>query len=221
MGRFTSQKTFQTKEEYVFEMLRDAILHLRLAPGEKLVVDRLSEEIGVSPIPVRTALQRLEAEGLVRIVPFTGTVVADVTPREVDEIFAILEALEQAAFQAAARVNPAPDASPLETILADMDEAAGRLDYETWSGLNRRFHMALSEMSGMLLLADFTRRAFDRWDRLRRFFFRQGVPARMAAAQMEHHKMLVLLRAGQAGELSQLVSAHNRGARESYRLPVP
>lgn len=220
MGRFEIEKSFQTKEEFVFATLREAILKLRLAPGEKLVVDRLREELGVSAIPVRTALQRLEAEGLVRIVPFTGAVVAEVTPREVEEIFTILEALEQAAVRTAVRSFAAAPAVHLEVLLAQMDAAVEKGDDETWSALNRRFHLALCELSGMDLLTEFTRRAFDRWERLRLFFFRQGAPARAAQAQREHREMLRLLRLGSEDELICLVTAHNRAAREQYRLPA-
>jgi DNA-binding GntR family transcriptional regulator len=71
----------------------------------------------------------------------------------------------------------------------------------------------------MKLLADFTRRAFDRWDRLRRYFFPQGMPARAAQAQCEHVEMVALLKAGESQALSDLVAAHNRSAQETYRLP--
>ena len=50
---------FQTKEEYAYQVLRQAILQCELAPDEKLIIDRLSVEMGLSQIPIRAAIQRL------------------------------------------------------------------------------------------------------------------------------------------------------------------
>jgi DNA-binding GntR family transcriptional regulator len=221
MGRFKTEKAFQTKEEFIFETLRAAILKCELEPGEKLVVDHLSEELGVSPIPVRTALQRLEVEGLVEIVPFTGAVVSRITIQEINEIFLILEALERAAFEAAATRAAKGQIEPgqmdvLRSLVGEMSREAGRDNSETWPELNARFHLAVAEMAGMKLLAEFTRRTFDRWGRLRRWFFRSGMPARIAAAQKDHLEMFSLLSAGKAQELAELAASHNRSARMAY-----
>jgi DNA-binding GntR family transcriptional regulator len=221
MGRFNIEKTFQTKEEFIFDTLRSAILRCELEPGEKLVVDRLSEELGVSPIPVRTALQRLEVEGLVEIIPFSGAQVSRITVQEIAEIFLVLEALERAAFDAAAsrvaegQVEPAKFAE-LDGFLDRMASALGKMDYETWSELNAGFHLAVAELAGMKLMADFTRRAFDHWGRLRRFFYRGHIPTRFAEAQTEHVRMLALLKEGNSKELADLAASHNQSARLAY-----
>jgi DNA-binding GntR family transcriptional regulator len=221
MGRFRTDRTFQTKEEFIFETLRAAILRCELEPGEKLVVDRLSEELGVSPIPVRTALQRLEVEGLVEIVPFTGAIVTRITVQEIDEIFLILEALERAAFEAAAsRVAggqvTARQVEGLRGLVDGMAEAMDAENSETWTDLNARFHLSVAEIAGMKLLSEFTRRAFDRWGRLRRWFFRGKLSGRSSAAQQEHVEMIAMLSAGRSRDLAELAAAHNRAARVVY-----
>jgi DNA-binding GntR family transcriptional regulator len=71
---------YRTKEEYAYDVLRRAILHCQLQPGEKLVADNLGATLGISPIPIRAALQRLQAEGLVEITPHTGVVVSQLSP---------------------------------------------------------------------------------------------------------------------------------------------
>ena len=80
------QKPHLTKEEYVYNTLRTAIMRCELAPGKKLVIDNLSTELGVSPIPIRGALQRLQAEGLVEITPHTGAVVSEISPIALDQV---------------------------------------------------------------------------------------------------------------------------------------
>ena len=91
----------RTKEEFVYGTLRAAIMRCDLKPGEKLVIDTVSAELGVSPIPVRAALQRLQVEGLVEITPHTGAVVSKILPDTVAEIFMLLEVLESVAFRVA------------------------------------------------------------------------------------------------------------------------
>ena len=89
---------FQTKEEYAYQALRGAILRCELPPDEKLVIDRLSVEMGLSQIPIRAAIQRLQTEGLVVINPHSSATVAPLSPDKIDEVFALLESLERTAW---------------------------------------------------------------------------------------------------------------------------
>jgi DNA-binding GntR family transcriptional regulator len=226
MARFKIEKGFQTKEEFLYETLREAILSCQLAPGEKLVVDRLSEEFGVSPIPVRTALQRLEVEGLVKIVPFAGALVAEITQDEIEEIFTVLEALERCAFAAAAQkisdgIVQKEELLALREIFMQMEAVSQAHQDATWSELNARFHLKIAGLTGMKLLIEFTRLAFDRWSRLRRYYFPTGRYAASSKAQEEHAFILALLEEGKADALGELAAAHNRSALLFYRQIVP
>ena len=69
----------RTKQEFVYRTLRDAILRCELQPGERLVIDDLARRLNVSIIPVREALQLLQAESLVQVVPHVGTSVTPVS----------------------------------------------------------------------------------------------------------------------------------------------
>lgn len=80
LTRQAATKLHRTKEEYAYDTLRAAIGHCNLRPGEKLVIDSLSLELDISPIPIRVALQRLQAEGLVEIKPHTGAIVSPISP---------------------------------------------------------------------------------------------------------------------------------------------
>src|SRR5713226_9598152 len=82
-------------EEVVTTALRDAILSGELRPGERLLQEPLAEQLRVSRIPLRDALRRLEAEGLVRIGPRRGAEVASLTPADVREIYGIRIALSR------------------------------------------------------------------------------------------------------------------------------
>jgi DNA-binding GntR family transcriptional regulator len=207
---------FQTKEDFVYATLRAAILLCELQPGEKLVVDHLSTRLGTSTIPVRTALQRLQAEGLVEIVPHTGAVVSGISTSLVTEVFTMLEALESVAFAQAAKNVKTEDLAGLQNILKQMDQALQNRDANLWSDLNSQFHREVAEITHMKLLIEFTHRTLDNWDRLRRYFFKQDSTDRLPRAQVEHRAMLELLSKGDEQALIAAVSQHNRAARDTY-----
>jgi DNA-binding GntR family transcriptional regulator len=210
-------QVYRTKEENVYEILRSAIMHLDLKPGEKLVIDRLAAELGVSPLPVRAALQRLQSDDLVEITPHAGAVVSEISWDKIDEIFMLLEHLEVMAFGVVAPRASTTDFQTLSRLVGEMDVALARHDPQAYSELNSLFHRAIAELTGMHLLIEFTTRTLDSWDRLRRQYLDSVFTPRMAVAQEEHRQMLSLLRAGDAVGLAELTVKHNRGALEDYR----
>jgi DNA-binding GntR family transcriptional regulator len=80
----------------IVEAIRDQVLHGHLREGEVLHQTELAQALGVSPVPLREALRRLEAEGLVTFLPYRGTIVTPVTASEVHEIHVASVALETA-----------------------------------------------------------------------------------------------------------------------------
>lgn len=89
-----AMKGHKTIGEVVYDLLRDAIITGQFAPSQRLRQESLAEAIGVSRIPVRTALMQLESEGLVDFHPRRGAVVRSLTPEQVREIYEIREVLE-------------------------------------------------------------------------------------------------------------------------------
>ena len=150
--------------QLVVEALREKILNGAIAPGERLVESRLSEEFSVSRMPVREALRQLAASGLVTIEPRRGaTVTAFQTTqlRELVEVRATLEALN--AKLAAQRHDPEQIAK-LNALLEEGTRlASNHDDLETLAQLNRRFHDSLGHIAAnsvlqevMLILRDRT-----------------------------------------------------------------
>jgi DNA-binding GntR family transcriptional regulator len=211
------QKLHRTKEEYAYDTLRAAITRCELKPGEKLVIDNLSSELGVSPIPIRGALQRLQAEGLVEITPHTGTIVSEISPDTVSEIFVLLESLETIAFKVAASKANASDIGYLRQLVEEMELALQASEADQWYDINNQFHLAIARMTDMKMLLRFTSRALDSRDRLRNFFLESFISVRMSEAQGEHHHMIDLLESGDVDGLTALVAQHNRKAKEAYQ----
>ncbi len=212
------QKTaFQTKEQYAYMALRNAILSGQLAPDEKLVIDRLSSEMGLSQIPIRAAIQRLQAEGLVIIHPHASAVVAPLPPEKIEEIFTLLESLERAAFRSACQKRRASDLEELAELVRQMDEVIEQTDSANWLVLNSTFHRRIVAISGMPLLLDFTNRVLDEWQRISQHYFSNVTSARLQQAQQEHHQIVSLLRNQDVDALKALASRHNQEANLSYQ----
>jgi DNA-binding GntR family transcriptional regulator len=205
-----------TKEEYVYAVLREGILSCELRPGQKLIIDRLSDDLGTSPIPIRAALQRLQAEGLVTITPHTGAAVSTVSPDAIAEIFTLSAALESIVMRLLAPKISASDLEKLRAIVAEIDGALAAEDGRAYSSLDFDFHTAMGGLSGTTLLADFVRRTQETWLRLSRCHFSQAGPQRMVQAQAEHRQMLDLLAQRNGPALEALVVQHNRLALQAY-----
>lgn len=215
----TPQPKPRTKEEYAYDVLRVAILRCDLKPGEKLVLDDLSEKLGVSAIPLRSAVQRLHSEGLVDIIPHTGAIVSDLSPGNLEEVSLLLERLEILSFEMlAGKVSPA-DLGPLRATIDQMDDLLAFGDLEGWSEMNIEFHRAVANLTGMKLLIEFVNRALDAWTRLRRWYLRHILP-QLPQAQTEHRRMLELLAANDIAGVTGVVVEHNRRMREFYRQAI-
>jgi DNA-binding GntR family transcriptional regulator len=212
----TLHRPYQTKQEYVYEILRSAILTGELKSGAKLVIDHLASELNVSTIPIRGALQRLQSEGLVEITPHTGAIVSKISPDMIDELFMLLAHLEEIAFSVASRKARQADLDTLQSLVEDMDRAIQQRDTRQWSELNHIFHYTIAGISGMELLIEFTSRTLNSWDRVRRCYL-EGIDAsRLDLAQAEHAKMVNLLKLRDVDGLVTLIRQHNQRAHEDY-----
>jgi DNA-binding GntR family transcriptional regulator len=207
---------FRTKQEYVYQALRGAIMSGELAPGRRLVIDEIARRLEVSAIPIREALQSLQSEGLVVSSPHVGATVALVSEDEIHEVFAIMEGLETAAVREAAARLRDPQADELAGIVADMDVAVEEREYERWAEMNRKLHRTIGEVAGMPLLREMTDRVLSRWERLRRHYFQGVLVPRVEQAQREHRELLAALVARDADASERIVRLHNRNARAAY-----
>ncbi|MCK9861270.1 MULTISPECIES: GntR family transcriptional regulator [Paenibacillus] len=105
--------------EEIYTLLKSHILNHEIAPGEKINIDQLARNLEVSNIPIREALSRLAAEGLVDTVPFKGMFVAKMSLQELDEMFEIRMELECLSIRKAVHSIPA---SQLEQLQREMEE---------------------------------------------------------------------------------------------------
>jgi DNA-binding GntR family transcriptional regulator len=150
--------------QLVVQALRDKILSGKIAPGERLVESRLSEEFSVSRMPVREALRQLAASGLVTIEPRRGATVTSFQTNQLRELVEVRATLESLNAKLAAQRHDPEQIAQLHALLEEgMRLASNPDDLETLAQLNRRFHDALGYFAAnsvlqevMLLLRDRT-----------------------------------------------------------------
>ncbi len=207
---------YRTKQEFVYETLRDAIMRCELGPGQRLVIDELARRLEVSAIPVREALQVLQSEGLVANVPHVGATVSLISRESIAEVFSIMEGLEVVATRSAAERMTEADAEILGEITSAMDGALASGRNEDWADLNSRFHSTISRLSAMPLLHEMTERVLARWDRVRRYYLKGVLVDRLEQAQEEHRAMLRTMKARDFEGLEKVVKQHNQGALTAY-----
>jgi len=183
---------FQTKAELVYEQLRDAILSGELKPGERVNIDALSRQLGISKIPLREAVQRLTGQGLVvQPNPHAGATVAPLSLREMRGVYLARGALEGLAARVAATTVSDAELAELQELHEQMRHQFERGSDGELSGLNRQFHTGIATATHYATLRDLTGLTL-----LRVLHYRIGVRVDPAWGQVisEHAAILDALR---------------------------
>ncbi len=189
--------------ELVADALREAILRGLYAPGQPLRQDAIAAALGLSKIPVREALRRLEAEGLVVLHANRGAVVAPLVPQEAQEIAEIRGALETLALRLALPNLTARDVRQAAAILDDLDAED---DIARWGALNRDFHQALYAPAGRPLLLDLIAAQHRRFDRYMRVVL--ASMCHQASSQAEHRALLAACQARDEAAAVAILERH-------------
>lgn len=171
--------------EQVTNRLREAIVSGLLQPGDRLMQEELAERLGVSRMPVREALRRLEAEGLVVLQPYRGALVANLSSTELQELYELRIALETLALGFGIPEMDAKSFEAMEVTLAQMNLET---DSATWLDLNAKFHTLLYKNAGRQLLHEHIENLRNKSDRFLRLFASHR--DRTAHAQREHWAIL-------------------------------
>lgn len=138
--------------DIVYDQLRKHIMHGRFAPGDQLNLVQLEEQLSVSRTPLKTALVRLESEGLVAIHSRKGTYIAQLDATDIQECFEVRMALEVQALHHAFEEQNSDRVGQMIDLLAQMDDYLS--DSDTWldeivryMDLDQRLHLTIVRLS--------------------------------------------------------------------------
>ncbi|WP_329877302.1 GntR family transcriptional regulator [Streptomyces sp. BE20] len=146
----------KSKADLVYESLHNAIAQGDLKPGERINMDELARRFGISKIPIREAVKRLESDGLLDSRVHAGVTVASVDVTEMRGVFLAREAIETLVASLAAERIDDTRIRELEKIQRAMHAALDAGTTEKMADLNSRFHRTLAETAGYRVLGELT-----------------------------------------------------------------
>jgi DNA-binding GntR family transcriptional regulator len=130
---------------HVFNMLRNAIVTLKLLPGDSLSEAEVAKQLGVSRQPVREAFIQLSKIGMLNIVPQKGSFVVKIAERDVENAQFIREAIEVAIVQRACTMATQAQIDNLNEVIAEQKSAAAKSDQEKFLELDDAFHLEIAK----------------------------------------------------------------------------
>jgi DNA-binding GntR family transcriptional regulator len=134
--------------EKTYKSLKTMIYRRQLEPGERLIERKLSRKLGVSRVPLRESLLRLESEGLIRRVPYGASHVTDFTKHDIMEMYSMRLMFEPFATGLAALNHKPSLVRQLKDICHSMTRAAKAKKWEDLRQLDCDFHHAIVKASG-------------------------------------------------------------------------
>jgi DNA-binding GntR family transcriptional regulator len=202
------QPPFLTKRDYAHVELRRRILDGALAPGTRLLLRPIAEELGVSVMPVRDAIRLLERDGLVTVENHRGATVTQIPRETVVESVGIRMWLEVLAVREATPSHTAQTLATAERALGEAEGAAASGQPLAYAHANRAVHRAL-EAAAADPLRQLIEELWDRFWQVRRSMSLFVIaPQRIAAAESEHREIFEAIRSGDAEAAARAMAVH-------------
>ncbi|WP_129787130.1 GntR family transcriptional regulator [Promicromonospora panici] len=181
-----------SKSQLAYDYLRDRIARHELSPGYRLVLQNIADELAMSVVPVREAIRRLEAEGLVTYERNVGARVAMIDERGYVDAMQALGVVEGAATGLSAPAISAADLRRATEVNEHLRSLLDHFDAHAFTALNRQFHSVLFESCPNKLLLDMVHRGWSQLSGLRDSTF-AFVPGRAHDSVAEHAHILDLI----------------------------
>jgi len=201
----------------VSKEIEEAILSGQFKPRERLIEMDLIDQFGISRTVIREAFKRLEAKGLIRVTPYRGAVVADLTVEEIEEIYFVRIRLEKIAAQLVLR-----HVTPTEI------EEIKRLAREVEDHLRRKTHQMIekdSEFHRTIFKACRNRHLSNIIDYLRTKahivrYNAWSLPHRIEQSILEHREMIRAIEGKDLSQFEKLIVKHHTFSKNSYLAQV-
>jgi len=205
-----SMITYGNVTTIVLERLREMVISGQLKPGQWLKQDELAERFGVSTMPVREALRRLEAEGIMKFYPRRGARVIQVSAGEMEELWSIREELAVLACRWVGQDMARIPLERLRRIYDDLSEAVTRGDIASRMALSREFFFVIFEASQKQYIVRLLSMVWDASFQYRLYYFKVASKPAGIGLEPYYHQ---ILRACESQDSDALV----RSMRETWQ----
>lgn len=196
----------RTLSEQVYQNLRADILSGRLAPSTELSEVALAESFGTSRGPVREAIRRLWAEGLVLERPRRGAVVASLSKKDFENAYQVRSGLEALAVVLGTPLRTDEALDRIDSLIEEMDRLARAGDEEQFFVANRQLHREVCALADNPILLDIYDRLINTMER---YSHRSAVIRGDLKSSVDEHRAIVdAIRRGDADEAANLTREH-------------
>lgn len=206
------EETDRVSSLNIASQLRERILDGRLAPGERIRQEQVAEDFGASRLPVRDALRRLEADGLVTIVANTGAWVSKLTESECADAYQIRERLEPLLLKQGMLRLEEDEIQELEQLAKAMENAE---DVESFLRLDREFHLLTYSEAPAGMVRDLVERLWNTTQHYRRAFAQVNGIDKASITHMEHSLIIDSIKRQDVEEAQRVLAGHIRRTRVS------
>jgi len=208
-----------TLAEQVYQHLRQDILGNAYPPDAALPEKTLANQLNVSRVPVREALHKLAAEGLVTLKPRQGAFVSSLSPRQFLDAYRVREALEDLAIKLAVPNLTREDHAELGRLQGEMRRAATEEDPAAFFSANHAFHALFVERSENDYLKAIY---FPLMDQMRRYLSSSlGLRGGLERSIEEHQAILDAVRSRDAEEAARLLREHIHVPQRALQASIP
>jgi DNA-binding GntR family transcriptional regulator len=200
-----------TKTELALQAIRERIRSGQLRPGERLRVDELTRELGMSPTPIREALRLLQADRLVDYRPHHGIVVSELSADTTEEVYHLRAMLEPLAVELAVPTLSAADLERIERLHERHATAHGARKGTAGADPNRDWHWAIYDASGWQILNDLIRQLWEAfpWRTM------WALAGRLDLSLEQHESVMAAIRDRDGAEAAAAMRDHITSGRES------
>ena len=198
-----------SKKEFVYNHLRTSILDGTFGSGQRIVIDQVAKEMGMSIIPVREAIRQLESDGLITYKPYSGAVVTSIDEKEYIDTLTVLSVLEGYATALSSEHLTSTDIGRLIQLNREMEKAIEEFEFELFGELNRAFHASIIQKCGNPVLIEKIEETQDRMDRVRKSIFSM-VPKRARQSIQEHAELIQCLKEKAPSEQIEVIIRNHR-----------
>lgn len=190
----TPKRTRGDAAQRIYKALREEILTMKLAPAQALDEVGLAERFGVSRSPIREALVRLAASGLVSTLPNKSTIVAPLNIEEFPQFMDALDLLQRTTTRLAAQLRTEQDLETLDHLQQEYAHVVTNNDVVAMIEKNRDFHVAIAQATRNRYLIDAYARLLDEGRRILRLYYRSYNDALPPDTQNNHLPLIEAIR---------------------------
>jgi len=206
------QPNSQNLHEAIFQKLRLLLVEGKIAPGSKLNERELAESLNVSRTPIREAIRRLAADGLVELIANRGAIAVQLSITDVIHTFNVIADLEGFSGELAANNISDTALSELEALQYEMMASYARRDLYSYYKLNLRIHHLINQAANNPVLAKLFSQVNAQIEALRFRSNQDGV--KWEKAVEEHQEMLDALKARDSGRMRKIMIQHVQNKRD-------